>query len=47
MPRRRTKLHPGDMAPDFALEDASTGRTVTLEEFRGSPLVITFYRGTW
>ncbi len=36
----------GDGAPSFALPDQS-GRTVRLEDFRGSPLLVVFYRGHW
>jgi hypothetical protein len=36
----------GAPAPDFALVD-QTGRTVRLEDFRGSPLLLVFYRGHW
>ena len=33
-------------APSFALVDQS-GKTVRLEDFRGSPLLLVFYRGHW
>jgi hypothetical protein len=36
----------GRPAPDFALLD-QTGKTVRLADFRGSPLVLVFYRGHW
>jgi hypothetical protein len=36
----------GKAAPDFALVD-QTGRTVRLADFRGSPLLLVFYRGHW
>jgi len=36
----------GAAAPDFALVD-QTGRTVRLADFRGSPLLLVFYRGHW
>jgi cytochrome oxidase Cu insertion factor (SCO1/SenC/PrrC family) len=36
----------GAAAPDFALVD-QTGRTVRLTDFRGSPLLLVFYRGHW
>jgi len=36
----------GDMAPSFALTDHS-GKTVRLEDFEGSELVMVFYRGFW
>ena len=32
----------GAAAPDFALPDAVSGRTVKLADFKGSPLVVTF-----
>jgi len=32
----------GAAAPDFALPDAVTGRTVKLADFKGSPLVVAF-----
>jgi 4-amino-4-deoxy-L-arabinose transferase-like glycosyltransferase len=36
----------GAPAPDFALVDQS-GRTARLEDFRGAPLLLVFYRGHW
>lgn len=36
----------GKAAPSFALSDQS-GRTVRLEDFRGAPLLLVFYRGHW
>ncbi|MGE3796000.1 MAG: peroxiredoxin-like family protein [Dehalococcoidia bacterium] len=38
----------GDQAPDFALQEAGTGRTVQLSDAvtRG-PVVLSFYRGQW
>ena len=36
----------GDLAPDFTLTDTN-GEPVYLEELRGRPLVIVFYRGGW
>jgi cytochrome oxidase Cu insertion factor (SCO1/SenC/PrrC family) len=33
-------------APDFTAID-QTGRTVRLADFRGSPLLLVFYRGHW
>lgn len=36
------KLNQGDMAPSFSLLD-QTGRTVSLEEFRGKTVVLYFY----
>jgi hypothetical protein len=36
----------GSPAPSFALADQA-GKTVRLEDFRGSPLLLVFYRGHW
>jgi hypothetical protein len=36
----------GFPAPSFTLAD-QTGRTVRLEDFRGAPLLLVFYRGHW
>jgi hypothetical protein len=36
----------GEAAPSFALADQS-GRTVRLEDLRGAPLLLVFYRGHW
>ncbi|NHD18077.1 MULTISPECIES: thioredoxin-dependent thiol peroxidase [Actinopolyspora] len=36
------QLSPGDVAPDFTLPDADGG-SVTLSEYRGSPVVVYFY----
>jgi hypothetical protein len=36
----------GAPAPDFALVDQA-GKTVRLADFRGSPLLLVFYRGHW
>jgi uncharacterized membrane protein (UPF0136 family) len=36
----------GRPAPAFALLD-QTGKTVRLEDFRGTPLLLVFYRGHW
>jgi hypothetical protein len=41
------RVKPGDLAPDFTLEDQS-GRPITLSGFRGQrPVVLVFYRGHW
>jgi hypothetical protein len=41
------RVKPGDLAPDFTLEDQN-GRPVTLSGFRGQrPVVLVFYRGHW
>ena len=36
----------GQPAPSFALPD-QRGRTVRLEDYRGAPLLLVFYRGHW
>jgi hypothetical protein len=36
----------GAPAPAFALVDQS-GKTVSLDDFRGAPLLLVFYRGHW
>lgn len=36
---------PGDPAPDFSLAEATTGETVRLSDFRGRPVLITFFAG--
>jgi hypothetical protein len=36
----------GAAAPDFALAD-QTGKMVRAADFRGSPLLLVFYRGHW
>ena len=36
----------GEAAPDFVLEDASTGRAVKLSDYRGRPVVLNFW-ATW
>ena len=35
-----------ELAPDFALED-SAGRVHRLSDYRGSKVVLVFYRGHW
>ncbi|UIN29822.1 thioredoxin-dependent thiol peroxidase [Microbacterium binotii] len=37
-----TQLQPGDTAPDFTLHDQD-GNPVSLEEFRGRPVILYFY----
>jgi peroxiredoxin len=37
----------GDMAPDFKLKDVTTGKTVTLSEFRGERVVMVDFWATW
>jgi hypothetical protein len=36
----------GQVAPDWSLPDQS-GRTLSLGDFHGSPLLLVFYRGHW
>ena len=36
----------GDVAPDFELPGTG-GRSYTLSEYRGQPVVLVFYRGYW
>ena len=36
----------GDMPPDFSVTDPE-GRTSTLSDHRGSPVLLVFYRGQW
>lgn len=40
------KVHVGEVAPDFALPDAS-GHLVRLSSFRGQDVLLDFYRGYW
>jgi peroxiredoxin len=37
-------ITPGDLAPDFELEDVY-GNPVRLSDFRGKPVVLVFLRG--
>lgn len=37
-------ITPGDLAPDFELEDVQ-GKRVRLSEYRGKPVVLAFLRG--
>jgi len=41
-----TILTPGSRAPDFTLP-AAPGKTVTLKELRGSPVILAFYPADW
>ena len=36
----------GDVAPDFELEDLKSGEKVSLSEFKGKPVILTFW-ATW
>ncbi len=36
----------GDQAPDFELQSVS-GDMVRLADFRGRPVMLVFYRGSW
>lgn len=47
MPITDEVLEVGDLAPDFELTDASTGKVVSLDDLSGQPLFIIFGRGTW
>ena len=47
MARDNQVLKIGDAAPDFAMPDVLTGKTVTLADFAGKPLLLYFARGTW
>lgn len=43
-----TPLKVGDSAPEFALPDARTGKSVALTEYRaGRDALVVFFRGTW
>jgi peroxiredoxin len=44
--QRATPLPPGTRAPDFGLRSAPD-RTVSLDEFRGRPVILVFYPGDW
>ena len=37
-------ITPGDLAPDFELDDVQ-GRPIRLSEFQGKPVVLAFLRG--
>jgi len=37
-------ITPGDVAPDFELEDVQ-GKRIRLSDFRGRPVVLAFLRG--
>ena len=43
---RRSILQPGTPAPDFSLH-ATPDQTVSLEDFRGRPLILAFYPADW
>jgi hypothetical protein len=46
LPDAEHAIQVGETAPAFALPDQE-GRITTLEEYRGSNLVLVFYRGFW
>lgn len=46
MPEATEEAVAMDMAPNLSLPDAR-GETVTLESFRGGPVLLLFYRGFW
>ena len=37
-------ITPGDLAPDFELEDVH-GRCIRLSDYRGKPVILAFLRG--
>lgn len=39
-------LEVGEKAPDFSLQ-ASSGKTVSLKDFKGKKVLLFFFRGTW
>jgi peroxiredoxin len=39
-------LRPGDPAPPFSLASAD-GARMALDDFRGRPVALCFFRGTW
>jgi FtsH-binding integral membrane protein len=46
LPDTELVIQVGDAAPAFALPDQE-GRTTALDDYRGSSLVLVFYRGFW
>jgi hypothetical protein len=46
LPGTERVVRVGEPAPAFALPDQE-GRTTSLEQYRGSSLVLVFYRGFW
>jgi len=46
MPRRSTALTAGTPAPDFTLH-TTPDQTVSLNEFRGEPVILAFYPADW
>jgi len=46
LPATEQVVRVGEPAPAFALPDQE-GRTTTLDDYRGSNLVLVFYRGFW
>jgi peroxiredoxin len=47
MPRKNKVLNVGDRAPDFSLTDAVSGKTISLADLLGEPVLLIFLRGTW
>jgi peroxiredoxin len=45
-PRPQGKPFVGELAPEFTLLDANTGEDITLSQFTGQPVVVTFW-ATW
>ena len=44
--RSATALQPGTIAPEFKLH-TTPDQTVSLSEFRGSPVILAFYPADW
>ncbi len=45
MPEQRRPLQPGDAAPEFTLPAANREGTISLDDLRGKPFLIGFFRG--
>ncbi len=46
MPSENGGVSIGQLAPDFHLESV-TREVVHLSDFRGQPIMLVFYRGSW